>query len=102
MVEDPEGSLPEELEVMREVVMVLQETNIESGARGKRGVVLTFLLLFSFRFAELIGWLAGSRVHGQNKKNAHPTFVLVLSLSTRGGGTKIKEKETEKKFIFNF
>lgn len=31
MVEDPEGTLPSELEAMREVVMVLQETNIESG-----------------------------------------------------------------------
>lgn len=31
VVEDPEGSLPSEVEQMREVVMVLQETNIESG-----------------------------------------------------------------------
>ncbi|CAN0513144.1 unnamed protein product [Ectocarpus sp. 12 AP-2014] len=31
VVEDPEGSLPPEIEAMREVVMVLQETNIESG-----------------------------------------------------------------------
>lgn len=34
VVEDPEGSLPPELEVMREVVMVLQETNLESGKSG--------------------------------------------------------------------
>ncbi|CAN0196867.1 unnamed protein product, partial [Scytosiphon promiscuus] len=32
IVEDPEGSLPPEVEAMREIVMVLQETNIESGA----------------------------------------------------------------------
>eukprot|EP00903_Cladosiphon_okamuranus_P017466 g16088.t1 len=32
IVEDAEGSLPPEVEAMREVVMVLQETNIESGA----------------------------------------------------------------------
>lgn len=31
IVEDPEGSLPPEVEAMRELVMVLQETNIESG-----------------------------------------------------------------------
>lgn len=31
IVEDPEGSRPPEIEAMREVVMVLQETNIESG-----------------------------------------------------------------------
>ncbi|CAN0524552.1 unnamed protein product, partial [Ectocarpus sp. 12 AP-2014] len=31
VVEDPEGSLPPEIEAMREIVMVLQETNIESG-----------------------------------------------------------------------
>lgn len=31
VVEDPEGSLPPEIEQMREVLMVLQETNIESG-----------------------------------------------------------------------
>lgn len=41
IVEDPEGSLPPEVEAMREVVMVLQETNIESGERScvleKRG-----------------------------------------------------------------
>eukprot|EP00752_Nemacystus_decipiens_P013464 g11926.t1 len=32
IVEDPEASLPPEVEAMRELVMVLQETNIESGA----------------------------------------------------------------------
>ncbi|CAN0345557.1 unnamed protein product, partial [Hapterophycus canaliculatus] len=32
IVEDPEGSLPPEVEAMREVVMLLQETNIESGS----------------------------------------------------------------------
>ncbi|CAM9933337.1 unnamed protein product, partial [Ectocarpus fasciculatus] len=32
VVEDPKGSLPPEIEAMREVVMVLQETNIESGS----------------------------------------------------------------------
>lgn len=31
IVEDPEGSLPPEVEPMREVIAVLQETNIESG-----------------------------------------------------------------------
>lgn len=33
IVEDPESTLPPEVEAMREVVMVLQETNIESGKR---------------------------------------------------------------------
>ena len=46
MVEDPEGSLPEELEAMREIVMVLQETNIESGARGKGALESTFFRFF--------------------------------------------------------
>ncbi|CAM9340847.1 unnamed protein product, partial [Pylaiella littoralis] len=32
IVEDPEGSLPPEVEPMREVIAVLQETNIESGS----------------------------------------------------------------------
>lgn len=45
VVEDPEGSLPRELEAMREVVMVLQETNIESGeVLGRRGDVPLFCL----------------------------------------------------------
>lgn len=31
VVEDPPGTVPVELEAMREVVMVIQETNVESG-----------------------------------------------------------------------
>lgn len=38
IVEDPEGSLPPEVEPMREVVMVLQETNIESGEEETAGL----------------------------------------------------------------
>lgn len=35
VVEDPPGTLPVELEAMREVVMVVQETNVESGESQK-------------------------------------------------------------------
>lgn len=41
IVEDPEGSLPPEVEPMKEVVMVLQETNIESGEEGTAGFALS-------------------------------------------------------------
>lgn len=38
VVEDPEGSLPPEVEAMREVIAVLQETNIESGENETKTV----------------------------------------------------------------
>lgn len=39
VVEDPEGSLPAEVEAMRELVLVLQETNIESGEEEAVGSI---------------------------------------------------------------
>lgn len=52
VVEDPPGTLSPEMEAMREVVMILQETNIESGACSPQfslyicNTIMTFSLTF--------------------------------------------------------
>lgn len=43
VVEDPEGSLPPAWEAMREVVMVMQETNLESGETTRANIVHVYV-----------------------------------------------------------